>query len=174
MVAGARQCASRSTITPTKTCSANLYRHIKRRMGRSLGGTHYKGNLVPSRTQVTQKLSGTKGDLSGPKRVPRSLLKQHSSHSYKQYHSGCLHKQGGVKLGLLCALLWSILTWCSRKQVTLKARHIPGQLSVVADKLSRLGQTIQREWPLPDVPINMQQVASTSDGSICYKVEVSI
>ena len=43
----------------------------------------------------------------------------------------------------LCAFLWRILTWCTSKQVTLKARHIPGRLNVVADKLSRLGQTIQ-------------------------------
>ena len=52
----------------------------------------------------------------------------------------------------LCTLLWRILTWCSRKQVTLKARHIPGQLNDRADKLSRLGQTIQTKWShLPEV-----------------------
>ena len=32
MVAGGKQCASRSTITPTKTCSTDLYRRIKRRV----------------------------------------------------------------------------------------------------------------------------------------------
>ena len=36
VVAGGRQCATRSTITPSKTCSANIYRRIKRRVGRSL------------------------------------------------------------------------------------------------------------------------------------------
>ena len=36
MVADGRQCTPRSTITPNKTCSANLYRRIKRRVGRSL------------------------------------------------------------------------------------------------------------------------------------------
>ena len=51
-------------------------------------------------------------------------------------------------MGHLCALLWRMLTWCSRKPVTLKARHIPGHLNVVADKLSRLGHTIQTEWYL--------------------------
>ena len=57
-----------------------------------------------------------------------------------------------MRSGPLCALLWRILTWCTRKQVTLKARHIPGWLNVVADKVSRLGQTIQTEWPLlPEV-----------------------
>ena len=51
-----------------------------------------------------------------------------------------------MKSGSLCALLWRILSWCTRQQVTLRARHIPGRLNVIADKLSRLGQTIQTEW----------------------------
>ena len=37
VVVGGKQCATRSTLTPSKTCSANIYRHIKRRVGRSLG-----------------------------------------------------------------------------------------------------------------------------------------
>ena len=36
VVAGVKQCSSRSTITPTKTCSADIYRRIKRRVRRSL------------------------------------------------------------------------------------------------------------------------------------------
>ena len=59
-----------------------------------------------------------------------------------------INKEGGMRSGPLCALLWRILTWCTSKQVTLRARHIPGLLNVVADKLSRLGQTIQTEWSL--------------------------
>ena len=59
-----------------------------------------------------------------------------------------INKEGGMRSGPLCALLWRILTWCSQRQVTLKARHIPGRLNVIADKLSRLGQTIQTEWSL--------------------------
>ena len=59
-----------------------------------------------------------------------------------------INKEGGMKSGSLCALLWRILSWCTRQQVTLKARHIPGRLNVIADKLSRLGQTIQTEWSL--------------------------
>ena len=59
-----------------------------------------------------------------------------------------INKEGGMRSGTLCALLWRILTWCTRHQVTLKARHIPGRLNVVADKQSCLGQTIQTEWSL--------------------------
>ena len=63
-----------------------------------------------------------------------------------------INKEGGMKSGSLCALLWRILSWCTRQQVTLRARHIPGWLNVIADKLSRLGQTIQTEWSLhPEV-----------------------
>ena len=57
-----------------------------------------------------------------------------------------------MKSGSLSAILWRILSWCTRKQVSLKARHIPGRLNVIADKLSRLAQTIQTEWSLhPEV-----------------------
>ena len=59
-----------------------------------------------------------------------------------------INKEGGMRSGPLCALLWRILTWCTRKKVTLKARHIPGRLNVVADKVSRLGQYFQTEWSL--------------------------
>ena len=59
-----------------------------------------------------------------------------------------LNKEGGMRSGTLCALLWRILTGCPRHQVTLKARHYLGQVNVVADKLSRLGKTIRTEWSL--------------------------
>ena len=52
-----------------------------------------------------------------------------------------INKEGGMRSGPLCALLWRILAWCTRKQVTLKARHIPGQLNVIAGKLSRFRQS---------------------------------
>ena len=69
-----------------------------------------------------------------------------------------INKEGGMRSGPLCALLWRILTWCSQRQVTLKARHIPGHLNVIADKLSRLGQTIQTEWSL--LPEVFQQICN--------------
>ena len=78
-----------------------------------------------------------------------------------------------IRSGPLCALLWRILTWYTGKQVTLKARHIPGCLNVVADKLSRLGQTIQTEWSLlPEVFSDLvQQVAPASNRSLCYEIQ---
>ena len=58
-----------------------------------------------------------------------------------------INKQGGTHSAEMCALLWKIMTWCYY-HVTLKARHIPGCLNVMADLLSRLNQVQSTEWSL--------------------------
>ena len=93
MVAKRKQCASRSTITPHKTCSANVYRRIKRRVGRSFKRAHCKGVLVSAGKQATHKLPGTESSPLGSERVPRPMHRQNSPSGYRQYHSGGLHKQ---------------------------------------------------------------------------------
>ena len=93
MVAKRKQCASRSTITPHKACSANVYRHIKRRLGRSFKRAHCKGVLVSAGKQATHKLPGTESSLFGFERIPRPLHRQNSPSGHRQYHSGGLHKQ---------------------------------------------------------------------------------
>ena len=88
-------------------------------------------------------------------------------------YSDCLYQQGGgVKSGPLCALLWRILTWCTRRQVTLKARHILGRLNVIEDKLSTLGQTIQAEWSghPRGLPSHLFPVAPAQSGSVCHQL----
>ena len=88
-------------------------------------GTLCKGNLVPSRSKLHIKYLEPRRPF-GPKGVPRPLLEPYCYHSYIQHHGACLFKGGGggSKSGpLLCALLWRILTWCSRKQA--QAGHIP-------------------------------------------------
>ena len=90
MVAERGKCTDRSTITPNKTCTANIYRHIKRRVVRSLKRAHCKRNLVPSGKQAAYQLFGTKSSLSSFIRVPRSLLRQDSS----TVDCGVIHKQG--------------------------------------------------------------------------------
>ena len=101
VVAGGKQCATRSTITPSKTCSANIYRRIKRRLGRSLRRAYCKGNLVPSRKQVVHKPLRAKSSISSSKRVSNPLLRQVSTDSYRQHNNGCLYQQrGGDEVGL--------------------------------------------------------------------------
>ena len=53
-----------------------------------------------------------------------------------------------MRSGSPCALLWRLLSWCHPRKIVLRARHIPGHLNVIADKLSRHNQVIQTEWSL--------------------------
>ena len=59
-----------------------------------------------------------------------------------------INKQGGTHSAEMCTLLWKIMTWCHQYQITLKARHIPGCLNVMADLLSRSNQVQSTEWSL--------------------------
>ena len=59
-----------------------------------------------------------------------------------------INKQGETHLVEMCALLWKIMTWCHHYQITLKARHIPGCLNVMANLLSRSNQVQSTEWSL--------------------------
>ena len=152
VMAGGKQGASRSTITPSKTCFANLYRCIKRRVGRSLRRAHCKGTTLPeSKLHINHlELKAVFLDLKEFQTLVfnKTVLVATDNTTVVAY----INKEGGMKSGSLCALLWRILSWCTRQQVTLRARHIPGRLNVIADKLSRLGQTIQTEWSLhPEV-----------------------
>ena len=81
-----------------------------------------------------------------------------------------MNKEGGMKSGSLCALLWKILTWCTSKLVTLKARHIPGRLNMVADK-TRPDNSNRAVSPFRGLLGNMQQVAPTSNRPFCDEVQ---
>ena len=59
-----------------------------------------------------------------------------------------INKQGGTHSAEMCALLCKIMTWCHHYHITLKARHIPGCLNVMADLLSRSNQVQSTEWSL--------------------------
>ena len=79
VVATGRQRAIRPTFTPNQTCSAALYRRIKRRLGRSLKRPHCKRLLVLTRKQTAYQLLGTKGGSSCSQRVHRSLCRPNST-----------------------------------------------------------------------------------------------
>ena len=73
LVAERRQRPHRPAITPYATCSAKLYRRIKRRVGRSLKRVHCQRNLVTTGKQTAYRLLGTKSSLSGSKRIPKAV-----------------------------------------------------------------------------------------------------
>ena len=81
-------------------------------------------------------------------------------------------KEVDMRSGPLYTLLWRILTWCSRKQVTQGPTH-----SRVAESGSR--QAVQSRPDHPDsmvslcrgLSVDMQQVVPTSDRPVCYEVQ---
>ena len=152
MVARQRQCPHRPTITPNKTCSAKTDTS-KEGWGAHLNEHMARGSWSLPESKLHINYLELKAVFLALKEfqdlcTDKIVLVATDNTTVVPY----INKEGGMRSGSLCALLWRILTWCTRKQVTLKARHIPGWFNVVADKLSRLGQTIQTEWSLlPEV-----------------------
>ena len=77
-----------------------------------------------------------------------------------------IYKQGGTH----CALLWKIMTWCHHYHITLKARHIPGCLNVMADLLSRSNQ-VQNGHCVRRCSNRSAKVVHSSWRSICHSSE---
>ena len=171
------QCPYRPTITPNKTCSANLYRGIKRRVGRSLKCTHCKRHLVPSGKQVAYQLPRPQGSLSSLKRVPRPRHTQDSTCRDTQHHSGVIHKQGRrPEVGpILCSNMENLDLVHQKSSNSQSPTH-----SRPAECGSR--QAIQARPDHPNrvfsssggLPSNMQQVAPASNRLICYKVQQQV
>ena len=59
-----------------------------------------------------------------------------------------VNKQGGTRSLTLTREARSLLLWCQEQGISVKARHIPGKLNVLADSLSRQGQILPSEWSL--------------------------
>ena len=93
LVAGRKQCPPRTTVTPYEARSANIYRRLKRRVGRSLKRVHGKRVLVGTRKQAAHKLPRTQSGSPSPQRVPKSLCGQNSPSGNRQYCGRRLHKQ---------------------------------------------------------------------------------
>ena len=174
VVAGGKQCAKRSTITPSKICSANIYRCIKRRVGRSLRRTHCKGNLVPTREQVAHKPLGAESCISSSKGVSNPGPQQDSVDSYRQHNSGCLyHQRGGDEVGV---------TVCPTVENPVLVHQTAGNPQGMshprpAERDSR--QAIQT-WPnhsnrvvtsSSSVPSCMLKVAPATGGPVCHQVQ---
>ena len=144
--------------------------------GRSLLRAHCKRNLVSSGKQSAYKLAGTKRSLSSLKKVPRPLLRQDNTCSTDNTTVvSYINKEGGMRSGSLCALLWRILTWCIRKQVTQSSTH-----SRPAEHGSR--QAIQAKPDHPNrvvspsrgLPNNMMQVSPAKNRPICHEVQQQV
>ena len=123
---------------------------LKRWLVHSLRANLCKRSVVRQGKKATHKCSRAEGGFSGPSKVQGPVSKPNSVSCHRQLNSGSLHKQTRRNPlgGDVCTLLWKIMTWRHCYQITLKARHIPGCLNVMADLLSRSNQVQLTEWSL--------------------------
>ena len=70
-----------------------LYRHLKRRLGRSLRSKVYKRSVVRSGKKPTHKCPGIEGGLPGPSRLQGPVPESNSVSCDRQLNSGSLHQQ---------------------------------------------------------------------------------
>ena len=147
-------------------CSQSLQMHHEG-WGSHLGEHTARGTMVPSRSKLHFYYLELRWSF-GPLRIPRPLVEQYCCYIYRQDNSGCLYEgRRGMKSGPLCALLWRILTWFSRKQVTSPTHS--RRLNVIAHKLSSVTQLNRADKMVPPVsfPNNMLLVAPRLSGPVC-------
>ena len=174
MVAGGRQCDQRSSPTPSSTCSANLYRRIKRRVGRSLKRTYGKGTLVTPREQTAHKLPRVKGSPSGLKRISSLLYKQSGSHSYRQHHGGSIYKQGrGNEVGpTVCPIMEDTDMVCQKSSNTQSSTYSRPSKCYSRQVIQTGSDHSNRMIPQSrDIQGNMRPVEQTPRGPICHQVQ---
>ena len=174
MVAKRKQCASRSTITPHKACSANVYRRIKRRLGRSFKRAHCKGVLVSSGKQTAHKLLGTESSLFGFERVPRPLHRQNSPSAHRQYHSGGLHKQRRRhEVGPTVCPTVENLDMVFPKTSDSKSPAYPRPSKCDSRQTIQAGSDHPNRVvpPSGSLSTNMQSMAPASNRSICHEIQ---
>ena len=174
VVVGRTQFTSRSATASVKTRTADLYRHLKRRVGCSPWRTYSKRLLVSTQKQTSHKLSGTKSSLSSSKGVPRPLYDQNCPSGHGQYNSSSLHKQGGRHevRPTLCPSMENL------DLVYQPPGNAKGSTYPRPSKCDS-GQVIQAGSNHPDRMVSpsgsfskvVQKMAPTSDRSICHEVQ---
>ena len=106
-------------------------------------------HLDQNSTKGPHKCPRIEGSLPGPSRLQGPVPEPNSVSSYRQLNSGSLHQETRRNSPSRDVWkMWKIMTWCHHYHITLKARHIPGCLNVMADLLSRSNQVQSKEWSL--------------------------
>ena len=119
MVAKRRQCPHWPAITPNKTCSAP-----KEGWGAHLNEHTARGTWSLPENKLRINYLELKAVFLALKEfqdlcLDNIVLVATNNTAVVSY----INKEGGMRSGPLCALLWRILTWCTRKQVTQSPTH---------------------------------------------------
>ena len=110
LVVGRKECAARATSTCPASHSTSFYRRLKRRLGRSLRRGYSKRRLVRTRKSPPYQLSRAETVFLALKSFEhlcrdQVVLIATDNTTVVAY----INKQGGMRSGSLCALLWRLL-----------------------------------------------------------------
>ena len=177
MVARGRQCTSRPTITPSKTCSANFYRRIKRRVGHSLKRVHCKRVLVGAGKQAAHNYLELQAVFLALKEFSKSLCRQSSPGSNRQYYSSTLHKQGRRnEVGpTVCPTVENLDLVFPATSDSKSSTH-PRPFKCDSRQATQAGSDHPNRVvpPSGSFSTNMQPMAPASDRSICHEVQPQV
>ena len=174
LVVEREQCTSGPAFAPSASCSANVYRRLKQRLGRSLRGFHGKRRLVRPRKSPPHKFFGVKSSVSGPHEFRASVQGPDCSDSNGQHDCGFLQQQGGryeIRLSLCPPMETSVLVPSQGNSPEGKAHS----RSLECDS----GQTVQTQSGDQDrvVPVSagvqslLLELGSTTGRPVCNSVQ---
>ena len=121
--------------------------HFHRRLDPGLGRPHGRfsdcGCMDPIQTRAPHQCIGAQGSNIGPQSLGYSTTGPSCFDCYRHYHCCSLHQQTkGTHSHHLLWLVVDLFLWLQTQDITLRAKHIPGCLNVIADRLSRPNQLI--------------------------------
>ena len=174
LVVGQEQCTKGTTLAPPSTRPTDIYRRLKRRLGRTLRGIHSKRRLVRIRKSPPYQLLGTQGSSSGSQEFRVAVQGTDCSHSDGQHNCSLLHQQRGrceIRLSL-CPTLEAPILVSSQEDNSSGQTH-SGSLECHSR------QTIPAQSGDPDrvVPVStgiqslVLQLGPTADGSVCHPIQ---
>ena len=141
------KCDERCRPSSLRPKNPTPYRRLNRRLGRSLKSKFYKGSVVRWGKRlhinvlelkvVSLALQTFKDQCQN-----QTVLVAMNNSTVVAY----INKQGRTHSAEMCSFLWKIMTWYHYYHITLKARHIPGCLNLMAELLSRSNQVQSTEW----------------------------
>ena len=149
LVAEPHQCNDRRRPSSQRPQHSTLYRHLKRRLGRSLKPKFYKGAVVRWGKKATCKCSRVEGGITGLSKFQGPVSEPNCASCNGQLNSGSLHKQTGRN-----SLSRDVCTPVEDHDLVPSLSHnFKSQthsrcLNVMADLLSRSNQVQSTEWSL--------------------------
>ena len=174
MVVRSQKCATRRVSPPKETQKTDLYRPLKRRMGRTLRSHVNRRGLVSNRKTPTYQPIRNEGSSPGPTVLPSDLQEQSYTYCLRQHLCGVIHKQTGRNK--ICRAL--------RSNVKNSDLVQSQQCHTQSKTRTRVPQCDSR-WPLQEesdpahrvVPVstdlqtNFQNIGKSSSGLVCNQPE---